>query len=545
MPLLFAQRVHVTLAVGCSAGWKARSCGYVGTSDGWQQVSAHGRLTEEYASARGGNIALTGEVDLAACGGEFVVAIGFGALPAEAAHVTRAALLSDFERTQAAYIQGWREFQKSCLPLGCHERESFDVYRVSTAVIRTHESKLFHGGIIASLSIPWGELHGDQDLGGYHLVWPRDQLHAATALLAAGRPENAWQSVFYLMCTQNPEGNWTQNMWVDGAPYWTAHQSDQTAGFILLVAAFKKSGYRGAEDPWDAVRRAAEFLVGNGPVTDQDRWEENSGYTPYTLALTIAALLAASTMADERGANDLAERWRRTADAWNDSIERWLYVTDTPLSHEIGVDGYYVRISPPETRGPDDLRSLKMRVKNRAPDTSEFNVWEIVSPDALALVRYGLRRADDPRIQNTLRVIDATVRRETKSGPVWRRFTHDGYGETENGEPFNGVGVGHGWPVLTGERAHYELAAGNRQEAERLLRAMVAQSHHGGLLPEQIWDADDIPERGLFNGQPTGAAMPLVWAHAEFIRLLRSLRDGAVFDCPSETVERYLNGNAP
>lgn len=541
--LLLARRAHVTMAIGCSAGWRARSCGYVGTSDGWQQVRAHGRLNDLYAAARDGNIALTGEIDLAACHGEFVVAIGFGCQPWEAGHVTRATLLSDFDETQSEYLAGWQAFQRTCLPLAGPTREAFDVYRVSTAVLRTHESKVFHGGIIASLSIPWGGAHGDQDIGGYHLVWPRDQVHAAIALLAAGRAGDARQTMFYLMCTQNPEGNWTQNMWVDGEAHWTVNQSDQTASFVLLVAAVRRYADLGVVDPWDAVRRAAEFLVRRGPVTEQDRWEENRGYTPYTLATAIAALVSAAELADERGAGELAGRWRTAADEWNASIERWLYVTDTPLAREVGVEGYYVRLSRPEAERTGALRDSMVEVKNQPPGANvTFPVWEIVSPDALALVRYGLRRADDPRIVNTVRVIDATLKRETKSGAVWRRYTHDGYGEDVNGAPFLGSGIGRGWPVLTGERAHYELARGDRGAAKGLMQTMVRQSEAGsGLFPEQIWDADDIPERCLCNGGPSGSAMPLVWAHAEFVTLLRSLRDKEVFDLPPACATRYLS----
>jgi glucoamylase len=543
--LLMAQRAHVALAIGCDAGWSGRSCGFVGTSDGWQQVRSRGRLTGEYPEARGGNIALTGEIDLLPCGGEFVVAIGFGGDAKEAGHVTRAALLSDFRDTEREYLSGWSQFHASCSTLVAPMREAFDLYRVSLAILRTHESKFFHGAIIASLSIPWGSRRGDQDIGGYHLVWPRDQVHAAIALLAAGREQDAQQTMFYLMCVQKPAGNWTQNMWVDGEPHWTAEQSDQTASFILLVAALRRYQQNpGPVDPWNATRRAADFLLRQGPVTEQDRWEENRGYTPYTLATTIAALLAAADFADERAEAVLARRYRETADEWNESVERWLYVTDTPLSREVGVEGYYVRLAPPETESPDDLRRLQVPLKNHnPPERGRFKAAEVVSPDALALVRYGLRRADDPRILNTVRVIDATLRRETKSGSAWRRFTHDGYGEDDGGEPFAGSGVGRCWPVLTGERSHYELARGDRAAADRLMHVMLAQSHaDGGLFPEQIWDADDIPEKNLFNGQPTGSAMPLVWAHAEFVTLLRSLRDGAVFDCPLATSARYQGG---
>jgi glucoamylase len=163
----------------------------------------------------------------------------------------------------------------------------------------------------------------------------------------------------------------------------------------------------------------------------------------------------------------------------------------------------------------------------------------IVSPDALALVRFGLRAPDDPRIRNTVKVIDALLKVELPSGPCWRRYNGDGYGEHENGGAFDGTGVGRPWPLLTGERAHYELAAGNRAEAQKLLAALEGFASDGHLLPEQVWDAPDIAERGLLRGRPSGSAMPLAWAHAEHIKLLRSLADGRVFDMPLQTRRRY------
>jgi glucoamylase len=163
-----------------------------------------------------------------------------------------------------------------------------------------------------------------------------------------------------------------------------------------------------------------------------------------------------------------------------------------------------------------------------------------VSPDALAYVRFGLRAADDPRILNTVAAIDALLKRLLPAGPYWYRYNDDGYGEHADGAPFDGVGIGRLWPLLTGERAHYELAAGRPEEAKRLLAAFEASASPGGLLPEQIWDSEDIPQRELFLGRPSGSAMPLVWAHAEHIKLLRLLRDGVVFDMPPQTHERYV-----
>jgi glucoamylase len=146
-------------------------------------------------------------------------------------------------------------------------------------------------------------------------------------------------------------------------------------------------------------------------------------------------------------------------------------------------------------------------------------------------------------MQNTVKAIDAVLKVETPVGPAWRRFNADDYGEMKDGSPFPGHGkggVGRPWPLLVGERAHFELAAGRVDDARRLLRTFEGFASETGLLPEQIWDADDVPERQLFRGRATGSAMPLVWAHAEYVKLLRSLRDGRVFDMPAQTVKRYL-----
>jgi glucoamylase len=167
-----------------------------------------------------------------------------------------------------------------------------------------------------------------------------------------------------------------------------------------------------------------------------------------------------------------------------------------------------------------------------------------VSPDALALVRFGLRAADDPRIRDTAKVIDALLKVDTPSGPTWHRYNGDGYGEHEDGAPFDGTGIGRGWPLLTGERAHYELAAGRVESAQRLLATLESFANEGGLLSEQVWDAADIPERDLYLGKPSGSAMPLAWAHAEYLKLRRSLREGRLFDLPPQTVKRYLTEKA-
>ena len=540
IPMLFAQRDSTALAVASSGGWSARSCGYVGTSDGWQDVYANKKMTWSYPEARDGNVALIGAIDLAQCGGEVVIALGFGRNQYEAGQQARASLLCPFEDLAARYVEGWRNYQARCRNLSTKEKNGFDLYRVATAVLKNHESKRFAGGLIASLSLPWGMAKGDGDLGGYHVVWPRDQVEAAGAMLATDNAEAAAQTLFYLMCTQHANGHWPQNMWLDGQPYWPGLQTDETAFPILLADALRRRDALNGLHVWPMVRLAAQFLVSNGPVSPQDRWEENSGYSVFTLATEIAAMLAAADFADEAGETEMAKFLRETADCWNSQIDDWTYVHDTPLARSVGVDGYYIRIAPEDLLKHNGPADCTVKIKNHPGGSKAFPASEIVSVDALALVRFGLRAADDPRITNTVKIIDSTLKTDTATGSVWHRYTHDGYGETENGGPFESAGIGRGWPLLAGERAHYEIAAGNTKEAHRLLSVMGAQTSSGGMLPEQVWDADDIPEHDLSNGHPSGSGMPLVWAHSEYLKLVRSLDDGVVFDTPPQTVQRYI-----
>ncbi|GLH73419.1 glucan 1,4-alpha-glucosidase [Geothrix limicola] len=541
VPMLLAVRNGTALALACSAGWKKRSAGFVGVSDGWQDLRQHSQMEWTYDRAENGNVALTGEVDLMASRGQFVLALGFGLTHTEAGHRAIASLWDGFDKAAADYRGDWEAWQRTLRPLERPRPGARDLYRVSTAVLRTHESSRFPGGLIASLSIPWGFSKDDGDLGGYHLAWPRDLVESAGGLLAAGALEEVGRILRYLAVTQEADGHWPQNMWLDGAPYWNGIQMDETGFPILLVDLARRSGALAEPDLarlWPMVRRAAGFLVQNGPVTQQDRWEEDPGYSPFTLAVEVAALLCAADLADQVEPG-LAAYLRETADAWNAAIERWTYVTGTDLARELGVDGYYVRIAPTDAADAASPATGFVPIKNRPPGQSAEAASHIISPDALALVRFGLRAADDPRIVNTVKAIDSLLKVDTPSGPLWRRYNGDGYGEHQDGSPFDGTGIGRPWPLLTGERAHYELAAGRLEEAEALTSALSRFANEGGLLPEQTWDGADSPEHELVFGKPTGSAMPLVWAHAEYVKLCRSLADGRVFDMPPQPVQRY------
>lgn len=534
IPMLYARKHGVALAMACSAPWIARSAGYVGSSDGWQQLRTHGRLVDEWTIAEDGNVALTGEIPLEG-DAPFVIAIGFGQATSEAGHRVVASLRDGFDAAARVYCRGWRDWQAKFPDPPMPEAGGRDLFRVSTAVLMCHESARFPGGIIASLSIPWGASKGDGDLGGYHLAWPRDLVMSAGGLLAAGAHDDVRRVLRYLAVTQEADGRWPQNMWLDGQTYWPGVQMDEAGLPVLLVDLARRKGALDAHqlaDLWPMVRRATRFLVRHGPATDQDRWEEEPGYSPFTMAIEVAALLVAAELADTHEPA-IADYLRETADAWHEMIDRKTFVTDSRLAREHGVAGHYIRIAPPDPADPTLL------LKNRPDGAARVAATEIVSPDALALVRFGLRAADDPRITGTVQVIDAVLKTTLPEGDCWYRYNGDGYGEHADGAPFDGTGIGRAWPLLAGERAHFELAAGRRDRAVALLATLAALANDGGLLPEQSWDADDIPERELVRGRPAGSAMPLCWAHAEYLKLRRSLVDGAPFDTPPQPVERY------
>ncbi len=645
--MLFAEGGGAALALAASRPWRARSAGYAGTSDGWQDLSRHFKLTWSYDRAVDGNVALVGEVALPE-DDTVVFALGFGASPMEAAFRARASLADDFDELAAEYVDIWRRWQAGLRPLdrrvapeargngttpearghdstptgqgqitpetglpgttipargettlqargpgtvqealgaaaapephGQNTPEAHvpakalpargettsearqaaqpevprdtargpycrNTYRVSTAVLRTHEAPSFRGGYIASLSIPWGATKGEDDLGGYHLVWPRDLVETAGGLLAAGAHAEALRILDYLRTTQEQDGHWPQNNWLDGSSYWQGVQMDECAFPILLLDLLLREGALRPDRAaayWPMVRDAAGFLVRNGPATGQDRWEENAGFSTFTLAVEIAALLAAADQADHAGQTAASAFLTDTADAWHAALDDWTFARGTGLAAELGVDGYYVRMAPNTGPGAGADLGRMLQIKNRPEGQGAVAASDVVSADALALVRFGLRAASDPRILATMRAIDHCTRTELPAGPSWHRYTGDGYGEHEDGAPFDGTGIGRLWPLLTGERAHVAVAAGDLAQARALLDTMESCASSGALLPEQVWDSADIPERELYRGHPSGSAMPLVWAHAEHVKLLRSIADGAVFDMPAQTVRRYV-----
>ncbi len=536
--MAFASKDRITMAIGCDAGFGRISCGFSGVNDGWQDISKNKDMSMIYSRAENGNVAITCEISSA--NRSFTIAIGFGGNMYEAAQKVMRSLNKGFDRSHREYINEWKSYLKKH---STWKSWPGKLTMLSLSVIKVHQAKAqFRGAMIASLSIPWGRFKGDDDLGGYHLVWPRDMVEAAGALIAVGDYKAAVESLDYLAATQEGDGHWPQNMWLDGNGYWKGIQMDETAFPVILAGKLRSLGKIKSEKYIDMVSRAASYIARYGPVTPQDRWEEDSGYSPFTIAAEISSLLIAAEFLQDCGMIKKAEFLRSMADIYESNIEFYNYATGTDLAKSVGVEGYYVRISPPDDRGNFAESPIKgyVPVKNRPYSDSYVPAEKLVSTGSLSLVRFGIRKPDDRRIINTIRVIDSILKTETRNGPVWHRYNGDGYGEHSNGDAFDGTGHGRGWPLLAGERGHYELAAGNKENALNLLQAIERQTSSGGLIPEQIWDDQDIPAKGLYNGKPSGSAMPLVWAHAEYIKLAASISSGKIYDMPEETYRRYI-----
>ena len=523
----FASRDGHALCLMADQPLAKLSCGYVGTSDGWQDLQQHEDLTWQFERAEQGTVAISAE--LAASQG--VLSIGFAEDVYGAFMLARTALAAGFDAALARFVAAW-EAWGARLKLPCPDATLGNLARTSAAVLKIHEDRAYPGAVVASLSVPWG--NSTDSLGGYHLVWPRDATLTAFALLAANQLEDVRHMLAHLIAAQRIDGHWPQNYFPNGEPYWIGVQLDETAFPVLLAA--KLAELQQPELPGTAVmvRAAAGFIARSGPASPQDRWEENPGVSPFSLAAAISALIGAGPWLS---AQECAYA-QSLADDWNERLESWCYVRDTPLARQLSVAGYYVRIAVPE--GETGM-SAKVQLRNR--DGEQIAADALVSMDFSYLVRLGLRDGRDSRVLDTIRVVDQVLRVATPSGAVYHRYNDDGYGEYPDGRPFDGNGVGRAWPLLTGERGHLALQAG--EDPLEYLETMSRCTSPGGLLPEQVWDSAAIPALGLEPGRPSGSAMPLLWAHAEFLKLLVAREQGTPIEMLRSVQARYARAPAP
>src|ERR1700733_4537851 len=393
---VLAWKNDFSLAMGADCGFTRSSCGYVGSSDGYTDLSQHLCMTWNFGQALNGNIAIMGEIDIAKTR-EFTVAIALGRGNHAALSNMMQSLSIPFLQHRTRFIEEWH---RAPAPSRFTEfsKDQGKLMRASHGVILAHEDKTYSGAFIASASIPWGASKSDDDLGGYHLVWTRDMVQSATALLACGRIDTARRALVYLACTQRPDGSFAQNFWIDGTPYWTGIQLDEVAFPIMLAWRLWKLNGLGKFDIAPFVERAAGFLVRYAPVTQQERWEEAPGYSPSTLAAVIAALVCAADIARANESAELGGFLESYADWIEANLDAWTTTDEGVLCP--GVTYHYMRIRPPSAGEPfynDQVPPCCIHINNREPGERDvFEAREVIDGGFLELVRYGIRRADDP-----------------------------------------------------------------------------------------------------------------------------------------------------
>ena len=540
--LLHARREAVHLLMACSSGFDRRSVGYVGASDGWQDLMGNLKMDWEFRSAEQGNIAMTGEISIPA-NGEFTIAIACGGSYQSTATKLLQSLAEPFESHRQGFVRQWqRTFAETKSNITADTGDKGRLYGLSRCVLLAHEDKMFQGALVASMSIPWGEIKGDDDRGGYHLVWTRDLVQSATALLATGQTSTPFRALIWLAAIQRPDGSFPQNSWIDGSAYWSGLQLDEIAAPLLLAwRLYKRRFSLNLFNPRVMMLRTASYLILQGPVTRQERWEENAGYSPSTLATVIAALVCAADCANDYHEKRIADFILVYADWLAAHLEEWLVTTQGQLVE--GFARHYIRINPTNPQKPDPHADPNTTMIHVANGGGLHLARNVIGGDFLHLVRFGIRSANDPIVLESIEVMDRVIKHDLPQGPGWRRYNHDGYGQKDDGRAFDGTGTGRCWPILTGERGHYELAAG--RDPKSFIKAIEKFANQGGMISEQLWDAEDLPDGRMKRGHATGAAMPLCWSHAEYISLVRSRHDGVCFDRVEPAFQRYVANPRP
>ena len=544
-------------ALGASIPYQANmtSSGFVGQNDGWTDLKGTSNcgsstcpdytMNDTYSVANSGNTAQTGLLDLSNGGTvntqtsttlTFNLVLSFGQTngstsAASSAEQTLAGTLGDNSTLLNTYVSQWNTFDNGLTaPPAVGSTQAIQQarqqeYYLSANVLKTSQDKQT-GAFIAGLGTPWGDSTGDGN-GGYHLVWERDMYEFASALIVAGDTADPIRAVHWAFNTQQQsDGHFPQNSFVNGTPYWNGIQMDEQAFPIMLAW---KLGITDSSDYTNHIKPAANYIVQHGPTTGQERWEENGGYSPSTIAAEIAGLVTAADIARINGDTSSQSLFNSTADSWQSQVVNWTFTTTGP----IGNGHYFERID--SDGNPNDSNTI-----NIANGGGSYDERSIVDSGFLELVRQGVMPASSTYITQSLAAVDATIKQTINGNDYWYRYNHDGYGETTSGANYTGAGVGRLWPLLSGERGIYTVADGGSGDAA--LTAMIASANSTGMIPEQIWNTS--APSGYTPGTPTKSMNPLNWAMGEFITLLVSTSTHTIADVPSIVYNRYVGSTS-
>jgi len=519
------QQKVATALIASTPGFTDTSNGYLGTSDGWTDLSQHYRLTTNCSSAPNGTVVQTGRTALTGLPRRqhLTLALGFAANETAALDAAKASLAEGFARVSHKYAKGWSQYLASLRnpPQSLVTVRQRKLYLVSAMVLAASEDKLNRGAFVASPTVPWAWGTGlDNPSGAYHLVWSRDLYEIATALIADGDLAGARRALdFLLNHQQKADGSFPQNSLVDGTPYAGGLQLDEVGDPIILAYQL---GRKDAAT-WSHVRRAANFLVNfvssdghRAPYTPGERWENQSGYSPASIASEVAGLVCAADIARANGDTASDALYLATADSWQAQVENWTVTHTGPYS----CSPYFLQL----TKDGNPNANATYGLGHGGP--SAIDPRSVVDPSFLELVRLGVKPASDRTVTSSLLVIDAQLATNTPRGQFWHRYNNDGYGETSTGAmwgttaPDSFITHGRVWPIFAGERGEYDLAAHKIFAAKTELIAMGRTANQGLLLPEQVWDEQPpAGQPGFTPGTGTFSATPLAWTHAQFIRL--------------------------
>lgn len=508
-----------------SGGFSETTNGFYQVSDGLEQLKQSGRILTAYRRADNGNVAQLGKIKHPR---RVTLALGFGNSAEDALTAARGSLKASFPGCLKGYEKGWLRVIRTLPDVALKYQAQF---KVAALVLKAHEDKTFRGANVASLSAPWinGPAANENHVGGYHLVWARDLYQVATAYLALGDNAAAERALNYLFrVQQRPDGSFPQITWIDGRPLGEAVQMDEVSYPLILAYQLRRTD----RDTYAHIKLSADYIVRTGPLTRQERWEEKPGYSPATIAAEIAGLVCAAEIARSNRDTISAQKYLAVADDWAQKVESWTATTNGMY----GDGNYYLRLTQKGTPNAGD----RLELNNNGGVADER---EIVDPSFLELVRLGVKSPHDPLIERSLGVIDQLIRVTTPRGQAWYRYLRDGYGEMDDGRPWNWdgkyTGKGHLWVLLTGERGQYEIARGDFASARERLDTMLGFANEGMMLPEQVWDQPRSPTPNLSFGEGTGSATPLAWSMAQFIRLAVNLRSRKNLDTPEVVAARY------
>jgi glucoamylase len=563
--------LRATLGWTVENGVTMMSSGYYGVNDGWQDLlggSPPGYTMKwAYNAAPNGNVAQMGwlnTVGNSSASITFVVAVGFGSTQAAAITAANNTLGENISAQQTSYDNAWHSYAAS---LSTQNGTADDQYYLSAMTLKTMQDKS-NGAMIAGIGTPWGPNEGDNDMG-YHLVWSRDMYKFANALITAGDIDSATRAVNWLFNVDMDQstGRFPQNAYVNGTPNWNATQMDEQAMPIILAYRLGSSVYNSL---WSKIKLTANYIYNNGPWTEQERWEENPGYSPSTIAAEIAGLVDAAQIALANNDTVDAANWLNAADYWQQNITGWTYTTQgcPNLKSNCNSTSMYMRINTSGAQGgalpsgwnPSAYPNPNMSI-SISNNGGNHRAIDIIDGGFLELVRRGVKRPNAPTIISSLNTYDGVIEQTIGSNAAWFRYNFDGYGETNAGGPYNNSsGRGRLWPIFEAERGNYQIALmGTGSAGAPYLAALKAFSTPQGFLSEQIFnpsitlpgDADDpsgwtvTTPAGSTSGAITGSMEPLNWAQGEYITLLADIAAGSVIDIPQAVCSRYYACSPP